>query len=657
MKKAHIVTHTHWDREWRYPIWENRQYLVDMMDELLEILDTQPEYSCFLTDGQTIMVEDYLEMRPEMREKVEGYIKSGRIDVGPWYTLPDLYPVCGESLVRNLLKGDRSAKKLGRRLDVAYESFGWGQTAQFPQIYKGFGLDFVLVAKNISEDRCPNCEFLWEAPDGTKVFATRLGGRGRANFFMSVYLPVITGKTYTTDDYFLKLGKDGQVYHEADGKGFWEDYFVIDDNAKVHDSRIKESIEYAWDLMKDTLTPDVRVLMNGTDSSTAQPQLVEIVKKTREMFPDIEWNITALEEYVNEFKATIDETKLKVIKGELRDGPAYRCSANALATRPRIKILNKHVENTLFKVAEPLSCMEEKYNTAFLDKAVDYLLLSHPHDSINGVAQEKTSDDTIYRLNQGLEIAECVANTACKNIVKSIDYSKYADDAMIFTVFNTLPYKRNEVVRLYIDFPQTLNVWDFDIFDGDKKLEKQIISRKEVTLPAANIHTRPFPHAVDRYEVLVRLEDIPAMGYKTIHAVKTENLNRKTVFWHDMRKFTGAEISKTPNTMENEFIKAEINANGTITITEKTTGRTFENLNYFEETGDQGDYCIYYPPYHNKTYTTIGANANIWCEENTTLSATICAKVKLTVPAYAIINENMVKGESKRSEELTEIEI
>lgn len=657
MKKAHVVTHTHWDREWRYPVWENRQYLVDMMDELLEILDTQPEYSCFLMDGQTVMVEDYLEMRPENREKVEGYIKSGKIDVGPWYTLPDLYPVCGESLVRNLLKGDRVAKKLGRRLDVAHESFGWGQTAQFPQIYKGFGLDFVVVAKNVSKDRCPNCEFLWEAPDGTKVFATRLGEHARANFFMNAFLAITTDKDYNSDEYFMKLGKDGQVYHEADGKGFWEDYFVIDDNGEIHDSRLKAAIELAWESMKDTTTPDMRILMNGSDSSTAQPQLVEIVKKAREMFPDLDLQLSTLEEYVKDFKATVDEKALKTIKGELRDGPAYKCSANALSTRPKIKILNKLTENTLFKIAEPLSCMEDKYNTTFVDKAVDYLLLSHPHDSINGVTQDKTVDDTIYRLSQSLELAECVANTACKNIVKSIDYSKYADDAILLTVFNTLPYKRSEVVKLYIDFPQTLNVWDFDIMDGDKKLEKQIISRKEVTTPVSNLHTRPLPYAVDRYEVLVKVDDIPAMGYKTISAVKTANLNRKMVFWHDMRKFTGSEISKTPNTMENEFVKAEVNANGTITLTEKTTGRVFENLNYFEETGDQGDYWIYYPPYHNKTYTTLGANADIWCEENTTISATICAKIKMTVPAYAIVNENMVKGESRRSDEMTEIEI
>ncbi|MBQ3553513.1 MAG: alpha-mannosidase [Clostridia bacterium] len=657
MKKAYVVTHTHWDREWRYPIWENRQYLIDMIDELLEILDTQPEYSCFLMDGQSVIIEDYLEFKPENREKIEGYIKAGKIDVGPWYTLPDLYPVSGESLVRNLLKGDRLSKKLGRRLNVAHESFGWGQTAQFPQIYKGFGLDFVVVAKNVSKDRCPNCEFLWEAPDGTKVFATRLGEHARANFFMNAFLAITTDKDYNSNEYFMKLGKDGQIYHEADGNGYWEDYFVIDDNGKIHENRLKDAIRLAWTSMNDTLLPDNRLLMNGSDSSTAQPQLVEIIKKAQELFPDLELKLSTLEEYVDDFKKLVDESKLKTIRGELRDGPAFKCSANALATRPRIKILNKKTEHSIFKFAEPLSVMAENYNRPFIDKAVDYLLLSHPHDSINGVTQDKTVDDTMYRLNQALELSEAAANTACKQIVKNIDFSGYDKDDVLLVLFNTLPYKRCEVVKLYIDFPMDRNVWEFELYDGDKKLNHQVISRKEVVTPVSNLHTRPLPYEVDRFEVIVETGEIPAMGYKTIKAVKTKDLNRKTVFWHDMRKYSGNELLTAADTMENEYLVARVEANGTLTLVEKETGKFYTNLNYFEETGDQGDYWIYYPPYHNKTYTSLGANADIWTEENGELSATIAAKIKMTVPAYGIINKNMVQGESKRSDELTEIEI
>ena len=62
IKTNYIIPHTHWDREWRYPIWKNRMLLIEFMDELLDILDTDPDYHCFLLDGQAAPIEDYLEL-------------------------------------------------------------------------------------------------------------------------------------------------------------------------------------------------------------------------------------------------------------------------------------------------------------------------------------------------------------------------------------------------------------------------------------------------------------------------------------------------------------------------------------------------------------------------------------------------------------------
>ena len=119
---------------------------------------------------------------------------------------------------------------------------------------------------------------------------------------MNAFLAITTDKDYNSDEYFMKLGKDGQIYHEADKAGYWEDYFVIRDNGEIHDNRIKTAIELAWNSMNDTVTPDMRVLMNGSDSSTAQPQLTEIVRRARKLFPDLDLRLSTLEEYVSEFK-------------------------------------------------------------------------------------------------------------------------------------------------------------------------------------------------------------------------------------------------------------------------------------------------------------------------------------------------------------------
>ena len=36
---AIVVSHTHWDREWRYPIWTSRLRLVEFFETLMEMLE------------------------------------------------------------------------------------------------------------------------------------------------------------------------------------------------------------------------------------------------------------------------------------------------------------------------------------------------------------------------------------------------------------------------------------------------------------------------------------------------------------------------------------------------------------------------------------------------------------------------------------------
>ncbi|MFX0087930.1 MAG: hypothetical protein ACFFAU_19920, partial [Candidatus Hodarchaeota archaeon] len=89
------------NREWYLPFQKFRYKLVKLVDELLDILDTQKDFY-FSFDGQTIVLEDYLEIRPENRKKLLHYIREDKIIVGPWYILPDIWLVGEESLIRNL---------------------------------------------------------------------------------------------------------------------------------------------------------------------------------------------------------------------------------------------------------------------------------------------------------------------------------------------------------------------------------------------------------------------------------------------------------------------------------------------------------------------------------------------------------------------------
>src|SRR5678815_3201059 len=58
-----VIPHTHWDREWYHTAEHFRQRLVRLVDELID--DPPPPGESFLLDGQAIVLEDYLEVRPD----------------------------------------------------------------------------------------------------------------------------------------------------------------------------------------------------------------------------------------------------------------------------------------------------------------------------------------------------------------------------------------------------------------------------------------------------------------------------------------------------------------------------------------------------------------------------------------------------------------
>ena len=137
---VHLIPHTHWDREWYLPRAAFVARLVPALDDLLDRLDASPEFRSFFLDGQTVLLEDYLRIRPDQRARVNGLVRAGRLQVGPWYVLADEFVPSGESLVRNLLLGRADAERLGGRTDVLYSPDAFGHPAVWPALAAEFGI-------------------------------------------------------------------------------------------------------------------------------------------------------------------------------------------------------------------------------------------------------------------------------------------------------------------------------------------------------------------------------------------------------------------------------------------------------------------------------------------------------------------------------------
>ncbi len=277
-----------------------------------------------------------------------------------------------------------------------------------------------------------------------------------------------------------------------------QDYFRMENTEYIHGEKVRESVQKAWDGMNASWLEDDRAMMDGTDSTTAQPMLMELLSEINRQCETIDFKSSSIEEYVQwleddrammdgtdsttaqpmlmellseinrqcetiDFKSSSIEEYVQILKeklpmdqlleihGEMRDGPTTSLSGNALMTRPHIKTLNKQVQSQLFAQAEPVSSVlymsGEKYESHFLEKAMDYLLLSHPHDSINGVTQDKTVEDVLYRLSQAGEIAELVYNRGIQHIIRRIDFSKYEKDDILFVVFNPSAKPRHRGIK------------------------------------------------------------------------------------------------------------------------------------------------------------------------------------------------------------------
>jgi alpha-mannosidase len=302
-----VVPHTHWDREWYQTFQQFRMRLVRAVDAVLEVLERDPSFRFFTLDGQTIVLEDYLAIRPENAERLRRLAREGRLLVGPWYLQPDEFLVGGESLIRNLQIGMRMAEPYGGAMPVGYVPDTFGHIAQLPQILRGFGLDNAVFWRGVGpEVECS--EFRWAAPDGSEVLV--------------IWLAHETGYSNAA---MLPLDPE----------------------------QMMARVGLVSSALKPRATSDVLLLMNGSDHLEPQAGLPAALEATNERLraQGMHLLLGTLPQYIEVVRE--GHGPLKTYRGEMRSSFHAHLLPGVYSTRMWLKQRNAACEALLTRWAEP----------------------------------------------------------------------------------------------------------------------------------------------------------------------------------------------------------------------------------------------------------------------------------------------------------------
>ncbi len=443
-----LVPHTHWDREWYQTFQQFRIRLVRVVDKLLDILDRDDTFTYFMLDGQTIVLDDYLEIQPEQEERLKRHIRSGRIQVGPWYLQPDEFLVSGESLIRNLQIGLQQAAGFGNPMRVGYVPDSFGHIAQLPQILQGVRIDNAVLWRGVGAE-AQKSEFYWEAPDGSRIL----------------------------------------VLHLADPIGY--------SNARQMPLNPEEFVTRVELLTANILskaTTNTLLFMNGSDHLEPQDGLPATIKAANELltsidpsrqkllthlgysqqengaapYDSIHVQIGTLPQYIERVCQRIAHDKdIQVLSGDMRSSQYAHLLPSVLSARMWIKQQNAATEHLLEHWVEPLTAWAWKagssYPQGLVRMAWRYLLQNHAHDSICGCSLDQVHRENAVRFSQSQQIAESLVTQAMQQIVAETDTRapfltpRVGYDPVPIVVFNPAPGPRTEEVQTEVQLPGSLH--------------------------------------------------------------------------------------------------------------------------------------------------------------------------------------------------------
>lgn len=641
-KTAHIISHSHWDREWYLPFETHRFYLVQLMDDLLEKLEEDPSFRSFHLDGHTLPLDDYFEIRPHKRDIVTKYIQEGRIVIGPWYILQDAFLTSAEANVRNLVIGMNESEKYGTYSKLGYFPDTFGIYGQAPQMLKQAGIETAAFGRGVkptgfnntvsdSENfESPYSELEWKSLDGSSV------------------LGILFANWYSNGNEIPATKEEAEA--------FWK-------------QKLADSEKYA--------STSHLLYMNGCDHQPLQKDIPEAIELAKELFPDYEFKHSSFEEYIEALQEDLPEN-LQTVKGELTNQrtDGWSTLVNTASARIYLKQMNHRAQLNLERVLEPLSTFAAKHGETYPEDYIRYawktLMQNHPHDSICGCSIDEVHEEMVTRFKKVDQVTAKLVEKQAEFLVGKINTQAPSgfDSAHPLIVFNTSGTKRHVTVEKVIDF-ERIYFRDMDFPEIPDTLKNKALPKlalvnakgEEIAaeIEEAGIHFHydlpddmfRQPYYAKRLKVTFATDELDQFGYDTYFLVEKEQGHNEE------------RIAQANNILENDHIRVTVHEDGTYDLLNKATGHTLEAIGAYEDTSDLGNEYMFKKGVNEAPLTTKGLKAEMNLVENSSVKAVIEVSHSFEIPksAHQALEDQKDRlvwhrdREAARSEEMTTLEL
>ena len=559
----HLIPHTHWDREWYLPRAALQARLVTVVDDLIERLQADSAYRTFLLDGQTVLAEDYLRARPDREGDVRALVKTGRLQVGPWYVLPDEQIPSGEGLVRNLLLGAADAERLGGRLDVLYSPDAFGHPPAWPTLAREFGIRYGVVWRGLGGEAGQERDlYRWRGLDEKEVVLWHLPPAG---YEIGAALPADAERLFAA-----WAPVRGALVQRATGK-------------------------------------HIPVFI-GADHHAAHPDVPRLRDLLAELDPQSAFRVSRLDEF---FQAAADGAKPAPLAGELRWSYRYAWTLQGVhGTRAPLKRRYSAAELALVRVAEPLAALARRAGgrdrRPVLELAWRALVRCQFHDAIAGCA----GDDVAHAVESRLTSVEALAHEVVRGSLHDLvhhdpDAARGRAASPTLVVWNPAARPRRGVMIADVTLfrrdvlvgprgdrvpregqgyrPFALAPWD------GRTVPVQVLDRRIGTERLDAAHHYPDQDEVDEVRIAFRVPSVPGLG------LASAGLAAGATAAGGARPPAEGALVKG-RSLINHWIEVALEPTGALALHDRRSGQRFTDLLRIEDGGDAGDTYSYCPP-------------------------------------------------------------